>query len=85
MSLNTMQYVIKSKDRVYEEYAVFVAEKVNFVDHDVEWELSSTDMKDEATKFTFTSEALYMMATVGLHEDDWEVQVVAAEEGLFNR
>lgn len=70
------QYVIKSKDHVFEEYAVFVAEKINFVDHDVEWELSSTDTQGDATKFTFISEALYMMEIMKLHEDDWEVQVV---------
>jgi len=74
------QYVIKSKDHIFEEYAVFVAEKVEVSQvmdgFFVEWELSSTDTQSDATKFIFISEALYMMEEVGLHEDDWEVMVV---------
>ncbi len=74
------QYVIKSKDHVFEEYAVFVAEKVEvsqvmggfFVD----WELSSTDTRSDATKFKWVDDAFIMMEIMKLHEDDWEVQVV---------
>lgn len=77
------QYVIKSKDHVFEEYAVFVVEKVEvsqvmdgfFVD----WELSSTDTQSDATKFTYIDDAFVMMEIVGLHEDDWEVMVVVDE------
>lgn len=67
------KYVIKSKDNVLEEYVVLVVGNVNFLDHDVTYGLSSTDNPEDATNFTFISEALYAMETLSLHEDDWEV------------
>lgn len=78
------QYVIKSKDRVFEEYAVFVAEKVEVIQgvdgFFVDWEFSSTDNQSDATKFKWVDDAFVMMEIMKLHEDDWEVQVVVDEE-----
>jgi hypothetical protein len=67
------EYVIKSKRSLLEEYALLVADRVNFLDHDVEYELSHTDTVQDATNFLFVNEALYAMETLKLNEDDWEV------------
>lgn len=71
------KYVIKSKDHVYEEYAVFVAEKIEVSQvmegFNVTWEFSSADNQKDATKFKWADDAFVMMELAGLHEDDWEV------------
>ncbi|AGG58001.1 hypothetical protein VPBG_00229 [Vibrio phage helene 12B3] len=67
-----MKYVIK-REGVFEDYILMVADVVNFVDHDVEWDVSQVDVPKDATKFTFISEAAYAMEVLGLDVEEWGI------------
>ena len=65
-----MKYVVKRKGKRY--YILMVAEHVNALADDVEWDISYTDIPHDATKFTFINEAFWAVDLLGL-EDECEV------------
>ena len=65
-----MKYVIK-REGVFDDYILMVADVVQFIDHDVEWDVLQVDTLQDATKFTFINEALYAMEVLGLDEEEW--------------
>lgn len=67
-----MQYVIK-REGMFDDYILMVADVVRFVDHDIEWDMSQVDVPEDATKFTFISEAAYAMEVLGLDEEEWGI------------
>lgn len=67
-------YVIKNRDSVFEEYALFVADTINDNEYDeIRWQLSHTDIISDASKFLYVNDAFNMMMDVGLHKDDWDI------------
>lgn len=67
-------YVVKRQNTVFEEYALFVADKIDFSEYDgIWWELSYTDNAKDASKFSWGVDAFEMMMNVGLHKDDWDI------------
>ena len=68
-----MKYVIKHEG-VFDDYILMVADVVNFVDNDVDrWDVSQVDVPNDATKFTFISEAAYAMEVLGLGVEEWGI------------
>ena len=67
-------YILKSRKDNLTSYASFVAEGVaDIVLGIITWDLTITDIPEDATKFCFISDIFTVMEAVGLSEDDWEV------------
>lgn len=67
-------YVIKSRDSVFEDYALFVVDTVRSeLTGDYDWQVSHTNSPSDATKFIYINDAFTMMGDVGMEEHDWEV------------
>ncbi|AUR91648.1 hypothetical protein NVP1161O_206 [Vibrio phage 1.161.O._10N.261.48.C5] len=66
-----MKYVIKREGGSY--YILMVAEYVNALIDDIEWDVSCTDIPHDATKFTSIREAFWAVDLLGLDEEEWGV------------
>ena len=67
-------YVIKNRASSFEEYALFVADRINNNEYDeICWQLSHTDTITDASKFLYVGDAFNLMSVVGLNADDWDV------------
>ena len=75
-------YVIKNKDSVFEEYALFVADRVDFDKYydGIWWGVSFTDDIKDASKFRLSIDAIKLISATGLNVDDWDV--VPYDKGL---
>lgn len=68
-------YVIQSKTDTpfFRTYVILVVDEVTFLLEEVSYDLSQTEVHEDATKFKYITDALCAMETLKLHEDDWEV------------
>ena len=67
-----MKYVIK-REGVFDDYILMVADVVNFLAEDIDWDMSQTSCPQDATKFTSIREAFWSVDLLGLDEDEWGV------------
>ena len=67
-----MKYVIK-REGVFDDYILMVADVVNFLDNDLEWDVSQTYCPKDSTKFTSISGAAYAMEVLGLDVEEWGI------------
>lgn len=67
-------YVVKRKNKALCEYALFVADTIDFNNYDcISWEVSSTDDIKDASKFRLSIDAVKLISATELNVEDWEV------------
>ncbi len=68
-----MQYILSKEVGQFVEYALFVADTVT--GEDISWDLSITDVREDATKFSDFDYAWEMLMKQDW-DSDWDVEVL---------